>query len=44
MLEPVKAAYFKKYGKSLVQRVSGKTSGDYNRTMIALIGGNLQLS
>jgi hypothetical protein len=40
MLERVKAAYYKKYGKSLVQRVSGETSGDYKRILAALIGGN----
>jgi hypothetical protein len=39
IIEPVKAAYFKKYRKSLLQRVKDETSGAYERILqIALIG------
>lgn len=35
--EQVKRAYRLKYGKDLVQRVRGETSGDYQRLMVALL-------
>lgn len=35
--EQVKRAYRLKYGKDLVQRVKGETSGDYQRLMVALL-------
>lgn len=39
IIEPVKAAYLKKYRKSLLQRVKDETSGAYERILqIALIG------
>ena len=37
---PVKAAYLKKYGKSLVERVKGDTSGILRLTLTTMIGGN----
>ncbi|KAL4897984.1 hypothetical protein BDV59DRAFT_169010, partial [Aspergillus ambiguus] len=33
----VKAAYRHRYGKDLIQRVRGETSGDYQRLMVALL-------
>lgn len=35
--EQVKRAYQHRYGKDLVQRVRGETSGDYQRLMVALL-------
>jgi hypothetical protein len=40
MMEPVKAAYFKKYGQTVERRVKGETSGDHERILVSLIGGN----
>jgi len=37
-LVDIKAAYSAKYGKSLWQAVNGETSGDYRKTLLALIG------
>lgn len=37
-LANVKAAYQQRYGKSLAKRISGETSGDYRRLMLACIG------
>ncbi|CAG8266240.1 unnamed protein product [Penicillium salamii] len=35
--ETVKRAYYHKFGKPLVERVRGETSGDYGRLMVALL-------
>ena len=37
-LANVKAAYQQRYRKSLGSRISGETSGDYKRLMLACIG------
>jgi annexin A7/11 len=37
-LANVKGAYQQKYGRSLASRISGETSGDYRRLMLACIG------
>lgn len=34
----LKKAYLQKYGKSLVKRIEGETSGDYEKLLVALIG------
>ena len=36
-LHQVKGAYRHRYGKDLVQRVRGETSGDYQRLMVAVL-------
>jgi len=36
-LQSVKAAYQKKYGKSLVKRVEGETSGDFKKALVAVL-------
>ncbi len=33
----IKQAYQSRYGKSLVHRVEGETSGDYKKALVALI-------
>lgn len=40
-LEDVKQAYERNYGKSLSEAVKGDTSGDYCKTLLALIGDQL---
>ncbi|KAJ5149575.1 hypothetical protein N7448_001153 [Penicillium atrosanguineum] len=35
--EQVKRAYHRKFGKHLIERVRGETSGDYQRLMVALL-------
>lgn len=37
-LENIKGAYNQKYNKSLVHRVKGETSGDYEKLMLACLG------
>lgn len=38
LLPEIKTAYSAKYGKSLYNAVEGETSGDYKKTLLALIG------
>lgn len=38
-MQQVKAAYKHKYHKDLGARIRGETSGDYERLMLACIGG-----
>jgi len=38
-LQQVKAAYQYRFKKSLVNRVKGETSGDYERLLVACLGG-----
>ncbi len=38
MLSNVKAAYQQRFRQSLSKRISGETSGDYQRLMLACIG------
>jgi annexin A7/11 len=38
-VEGVKSAYQSKYHKSLVKRVKGETSGDYERLLVAVLEG-----
>ncbi|KAJ3333689.1 hypothetical protein HDU91_002873, partial [Kappamyces sp. JEL0680] len=40
LMEPVKAAYLRKYGKTLFHRVKGEVSGDHERMLLAIIGEN----
>jgi annexin A7/11 len=37
-MQQVKGAYQHKYHKSLVSRIKGETSGDYERLMVACLG------
>jgi len=37
--EGVKAAYQNKYHKSIIKRVKGETSGDYERLLVAILEG-----
>jgi len=39
-LAEIKQAYSAKYGKTLWQAVNGETSGDFKKTLLALIGNN----
>ncbi|KAF5345468.1 hypothetical protein D9758_013623 [Tetrapyrgos nigripes] len=39
----IKAAYHKKYKKSLESRVAGETSGDYKKLLVALVKGQVSL-
>lgn len=38
-MENIKGAYLKRYGKSLISRIKGETSGDYERLLVACVGG-----
>ncbi len=38
-MDQVKVAYKQRYGKDLGSRIRGETSGDYERLMLACIGG-----
>jgi annexin A7/11 len=38
-MNQVKAAYRQRFGRDLGQRIRGETSGDYEKLMLACIGG-----
>jgi annexin A7/11 len=38
-MNQVKAAYRQRYGRDLVSRIKGETSGDYEKLLVACVGG-----